>query len=135
MNLKSFLPLLLLAGVAACDKPHSQLFAERSISMIATPASAADAPGFAGRWAASTADCKNPWIIEARSLKHDDVICEFSKVETSSAGYSMGSTCTVKGGLMPGRLDIMLPDPARITTMTLSGGPFSVATALQRCPA
>jgi hypothetical protein len=127
--------MALLAGLAACDKPQSKLFAEQTVAVVAPPASAEGVPHFVGRWAAADGQCATPWVFQARSLKGGDISCEFDKVDTSSAGYSVASTCKIQGKLQPVRLSIVLPDPNRVSSLTVSGGPFLDAVALQRCPA
>lgn len=129
----ALLPIVLLAGLAACDKPQSKLFAEQTVAVVATPASAEAVPHFVGRWSTADGQCASPWVIQARSLQGGDISCEFDKVDTSSAGYSVASTCKVEGKLQPVRLSIVLPDPNRSTSLTVSGGPFQDAVALQRC--
>jgi hypothetical protein len=123
--------LMMAAGLAACGKPQG-LYAERSIPVLAPAASAETAPTFVGRWTAA-AQCKTPVVIEARSLRDGAVTCDFDRVETSSAGYSIDTVCHAAGHSTPGRLLVMLPDPAHVTSLTLSGGPFGDAVALQRC--
>ncbi len=120
-----------LLGLAACER--SSIYAERAIPMLAPPASAETPPNFVGRWAASDAQCKDPWVVKARSLKGAGVTCDFAQVEQTIAGYSVASVCRRGGGPRPGRLNMIMTDPQRPTLMTVSGGPFDGAMALQRC--
>ena len=129
------LALMLLAGLCACGKSQSGLYAERSIPILAPAASAATPPRFVGRWAASTAECATPWVFEARSLREAGLTCEFDRVDESSAGYSVATVCRMPKGPLPARLSIVLPETARVSNLTVSGGPFSDAVALQRCGA
>ncbi len=120
-----------LLGLGACER--SSIYAERSIPVLAPPASAETPPTFVGRWAASDAQCKDPWVVAARSLKAADVTCEFAQVQQTTAGYSVASVCRRNGGPEPGHLNMIMTDPQRPTLMTVSGGPFDGAMALQRC--
>ena len=128
------LPLVLLCSLAACDR-SSGLFAERSIPIAAPAASAEGAPRFVGRWALTAAQCADAWVILSHSLKAGASNCDFNKVEPSSAGYTMNAVCHEPGGPTPVRLIITAPNQARISLLTLSGGPFKDAVPLQRCPA
>jgi hypothetical protein len=123
-----------LAALGACGKSSSTgLFADRSIPLIAPAASADTAPTFVGRWAASTAQCDQPMVIEARSLAGPDADCEFDKVDQSSAGFAVSSTCKVAGKLQPVRINMIMPESDHMSSLTLSGGPFKDTLALQRC--
>ena len=130
MRHAALLPLALLLGLCACGKAETGLFAERSIPVLAPPASAETPARYVGRWAASPAQCAAPVVIEARSLRDDGFTCEFDKVDQSSAGYMATSLCRMKGGPRPSRLSIVMPEPA---SLTISGGPFKDGVALQRC--
>jgi hypothetical protein len=128
------LPLILLGSLAACDR-GSGLFAERSIPIVAPAASAEAAPRFVGRWASSTDQCVHPWVIQAHSLKAASANCDFDKIESNSAGYTVDAVCQAPGGMTPVRLSIATPDQARISLLTISGGPFRYPVPLQRCAA
>ena len=57
----------LLAGLCACDRP-SGLYSDRGVPVVA-PAAIADTPAhFVGRWAHSAAQCKAPWVMDARAI-------------------------------------------------------------------
>ena len=128
------LPLVPLCALAACDRP-SGLFNERSIPIVAPAASAENAPRFVGRWAMSAAQCADAWVIQAHSLKAGASNCDFNKIDTNSAGYTMNALCHEPAGPTPVRLTITTPNQAQISQLTLSGGPFKDAVPLQRCPA
>ena len=124
----------LLTLLCACGRREG-LYADRSIPMIAPAASAEVAPRFVGRWAASAAQCDDPLVFAARSVTSDVANCEFDKVEPSPAGYAMPAVCRGASGPTPTRLVVTAPNQAKISLMTISGGPFGHATALQRCAA
>ena len=125
---------LALWGLEACGK-GSSLYADRSIPVVAPAASADGAPRFVGRWAASASQCQDPVVLEARSLRAGGSNCDFDKVDASSAGYAVVVECHSSAGLTPGRLTIATPNQARISMLTIAGGPFRASTPLQRCPA
>ena len=56
-------------------------------------------------------------------------------VDANSAGYTVTALCHSKAGMRPSRLTISAPDKATISLLTISGGPFTDAVALQRCAA
>ena len=125
-----------LAALGACGKSGSTgLFAERSIPLIAPAAEAGTPPTFVGNWAETTAQCDQPMVIQARSLSSDSADCEFDKVDQSGAGYAVASTCKVRGKLQPVRLNMIMPESDHMSSLTVSGGPFKDALALQRCAA
>jgi len=124
------LSFVLLSLVCACG-PREGIYADRSVATIAPAASAETAPRFVGRWAASAAQCDKPLVFAPRKLSSGAANCEFDKVDPSSAGYAITAVC---GSGMPARLIITTPDEANISLLTVSGGPFKDATALQRCP-
>lgn len=130
MRNAALLPLVLLLGLCACGKSEKSLFADRSVPIRPSLASAETPARYIGHWAASQGQCSDPMVIEARSLNKDGITCEFDKVEASSAGYTATSLCRMKSGLKPARLTMVMPEPASIT---ISGGPFKDALALQRC--
>lgn len=74
-------------------------------------------------------------MMEARSLKGPATRCDFDRVDVNSAGYTAAGICRTTTGTKPGRLSIITPNQAWISTLTISGGPFTDATALQRCAA
>ena len=121
-----------LTLLCACG-PREGLYSDRSIPMIAPAASAEGAPRFVGRWAATAAQCADPLVFAARSLKSDAANCEFDKVDSSPAGYALTAVCSSSAGPNPTRLIITTPNLARISLMTVSGGPFRDPAALQRC--
>lgn len=127
-------PLILLGALAACDR-GSGLFADRSIAVVAPAASAETAPRFVGHWASAADQCPHAWVIQARSLKAAAANCDFDKVDADSAGYTINGVCEAPGGMTPVRLSIATPNQARISQLTISGGPFRYPVALQRCPA
>jgi hypothetical protein len=104
------------------------------VAIVAPAASAATAPRFVGEWASAPAQCRNPWVIKANSLQAGGHLCDFSKVDSSSAGYTASAVCRSAGKLIPGRLTFTAPDQAYISLLTVQGGPFHDAVALQRCP-
>lgn len=126
------LSFVLLAALCGCGR-RSSLYADRSIPPAVSRASAQAAPRFIGRWAASAAGCDDPWVFEARSLSSDADQCEFDKVDPNSAGYVIIGACRSPSGPKPFRLAIATPDKPEIALLTVSGGPFGDATALQRC--
>jgi hypothetical protein len=128
------LPPILLCALAACDRGHG-LYADRSIAIVAPAASAETAPRFVGRWAITAAQCADPWVIQAHSLKSASSNCDFDKIESSSAGYTANAVCHEPGGPTPVRLTFTTPNQAHISLLTVSGGPFRDAVPLQRCPA
>ena len=139
--MKPTTPLLLFAlaafgGVAtlgACTPKPQGLFAENSPSVVSAPVSEASAPRFMGRWAAVAAECHDPVIIKAKELSKDATNCDFAKVDTSTAGYSISAVCRAGAGPTPVRLTLTLPDPQHASSMTLAGGPFKTPLALERC--
>jgi hypothetical protein len=131
MKIMFSLAFVMAAGLAACGRPQG-LYADRSIPVVAPAASAETAPPFVGRWT-TAGQCQTPMVIAARSLSDGAVTCDFDRVEASSAGYSIATVCHAAGHSTPGRLLVMLPDPVHVTSLTLSGGPFSDAVAVQRC--
>jgi hypothetical protein len=139
--MKTTTPLLLFAlaafgGVAtlgACTPKPQGLFAETSPTVVSSPASEAAAPHFMGRWAVAAARCRNPVIIQAKTLRDGDTHCDFAKVETSTAGYSISAVCHAGTAETPDRLTLTLPDPDHAGSMTLAGGPFKTPLALERC--
>jgi hypothetical protein len=124
--------VLTAAALGACDRP-SGLFADRSIPIAVQPASADGAPRYVGEWARSTNQCEHPWVIKARSIQAGGSDCDFDKVESSSAGYAVAAVCHAPGGLNPVRLIIVTPNQAQISSLTISGGPFTDAVSLERC--
>lgn len=130
MRHAALLPLALLLGLCACGKAETGLFADRSIPVLAPPASAETPARYVGRWAAAPNQCGDAVVIEARSLRDAGFTCEFDKVDQSSAGYTATSLCRMKSGPTPSRLTMVLPEPA---SLTISGGPFKDGVALQRC--
>ena len=139
--MKSLTPLLLftlgafgvLATVGACTPKPQALFADSSPQVASSSVSEAGAPHFMGRWSANGGQCADPMIIKAKELHDGATDCEFAKVESSTAGYSISAVCHVGKGSTPGRLTLMLPDPYHSGSMTLSGGPYKNAVALERC--
>lgn len=134
MRHAAILSLILLGALAACSR-GSGLYADRSIPVVAPAASAEAAPRFVGRWAVSAVQCPDALVLQARSLKASGSDCDFDKVEASSAGYTVDAECHSKTGPMPVRLVITTPNQARISLLTISGGPFKDGVPLQRCPA
>lgn len=124
--------LLAAASLGACDR-RSGLFAERSIPIAVASAAAEESPRFVGEWARSPDQCQHPWVIRARSLTAGGSDCDFDKIDSSSAGYAVAAVCRAPGGLTPTRLIIVTPNQAKISTLTISGGPFRDAVPLQRC--
>ena len=125
-------PLVMLGALGACGRRDS-LYADRSIPTVAPPTSAGTAPRFVGRWAASTEQCREPWVIEARRLRARGSDCDFDKVDSNSAGYTVTAICHSNGAMTPVRMTIAAPDKAQISMLTISGGPFRDAVPLQRC--
>ncbi len=134
MRHAAILPLILLGALAACDR-GSGLFAERSIPIVAPAASAEGAPRFVGRWASAADQCPHAWVIQAHNLRASAANCDFDKVDSDSAGYTIDAVCQAPGGMTPVRLSIATPNQARISQLTISGGPFRYPVPLQRCPA
>ena len=124
---------LLLASLAACDKPKG-LYADRA-APAAPAAPAGGTPRFVGRWAVSAGQCQDPWVIEARSLKTAGWDCDFDRVDSNSAGYTVPAVCSSAKGPTPVRLSFVTPNQAQISQLTVSGGPFKDAVPLQRCEA
>ncbi len=141
-GMKATTPLLIIAlaafgGVAAlgaCTPKPQGLFADSSppisVSRVSNPAST---PQFAGRWSVGDGECRNPMIIDAKELHDDTTHCDFAKVDSSSAGYSISAVCRAGKGPEPGRLTMTLPDPIHMRQMTLEGGPYKTPVALERC--
>jgi hypothetical protein len=121
------------AALGACNR-RSGLYADRSAPPPASSENR-DAPWYVGRWARSPDQCADPWVFSAWRLDGRSVDCDFEKVEASQAGYAVSATCRSGGGLNPTRLSIVTPDQARVSTLTISGGPFTNAVALKRCAA
>jgi len=46
----------------------------------------------------------------------------------------MVGACRSPSGPKPTRFVVTTPNQARVSLLTISGGPFKVAAALQRCP-
>jgi len=126
------LSIVLLAALGACGR-GSSVYADRSAPLAAASASPQAAPRFVGRWAASTAGCDDPWVFDAHSLSSGAAQCAFDKIEPSPAGYAIVGTCRSPSGPNPVRLVVTTPDKPQIALLTVSGGPFKDATALQRC--
>ena len=122
-----------MAALGACTPKPKGLFAEASPSVVSSPASEASAPRFMGRWSSGTGQCATPVVLQAKALRYGATNCDFAKVETSTAGYSISAVCRAGAGPTPGRLTLTLPDPARAGSMTLAGGPFKAPMALERC--
>jgi hypothetical protein len=122
-----------MAALGACTPKPQGLFAETSPSVVSSPVSEASAPRFMGRWSSGTGKCAAPVVIQAKALQYGATNCEFAKVETSTAGYSISAVCRAGAGPTPGRLTLTLPDPAHAGSMTLAGGPFKTPVALERC--
>lgn len=127
------LSLALVGTLGACGRGKG-LYADRSVQIVAPAASTETAPRFVGQWAIAPAQCQNPWIIKARSLEAAGHICDFDKVDSSSAGYTASVVCRSGDKLNPGRLVFTAPNQAHIALLTVQGGPFHDAVALQRCP-
>ncbi len=127
------LSMALLGTLCACGRGGG-LYADRSVAIVAPAASAEAAPRFVGQWARAPAQCQNPWVIKAHSLQTGDHVCDFDKVDSSSAGYTASAVCRSAGKMNPTRLTFIAPDQARISLLTVQGGPFTDAVALQRCP-
>lgn len=123
----------LLALLGACGRQNG-LYADRSVRVVAPAASAEAAPRFVGRWAASAAQCDDPLVFASRSLSSGAANCEFDKVDPNSAGYTITGVCGSGKGPMPARLTVATPNEPKISLLTVRGGPFRDATALQRCP-
>jgi hypothetical protein len=130
MRHAALVPLALLLGLCACGKADKGLFADRSVPVLAPPASAGTPARYVGHWAATPAQCGDALVIDVRGLREAGFTCEFDKVDQSSAGYTATSLCRMKTGSVPSRLTMILPEPASIT---ISGGPFKDGVALQRC--
>ena len=122
-----------LTLLCACGRREG-LYADRSVPVIAPAASAQSPPRFVGRWAASAAQCDKPLVFAPRNLRSGLANCEFDKVDPSSAGYAITAVCGSGKGPIPARLIITTPNESKISLLTVSGGPFKDATALQRCP-
>ena len=135
MRYALILPIILLGALAACGRGGSGLYADRSIAIVAPTASAETAPRFIGKWATSIDQCPQAWVIQARSLKAAAANCDFDRVSADSAGYTVNAVCQAPGGLTPVRLSIATPNQARISLLTISGGPFRYPVPLERCPA
>jgi hypothetical protein len=127
-------PFVLLGALGACGRRDS-IYADRSIPTLAPVASAGAVPRFVGRWAVSTEQCNEPWVIEAHRLRARGSDCSFDKVDSNSAGYTVTALCHSRGAMTPVRLNIAAPDQAQISVLTISGGPFRDAVPLQRCVA
>ena len=126
------LALIALAALGGCGR-KSGLYADRSVPLAAPQVAGQAPPRYIGRWAASAAGCDDPWVFQAKSLSSGAVNCQFDKVEPSPAGYGIVGACGSPSGPMPVRLLVTAPDKAQIALLTVSGGPFKDATALQRC--
>lgn len=122
-----------VATLGACTPKPQGLFAETSPKVVSSPVSEASAPHFMGRWAVAASECHDPVIIQAKQLRDGATNCDFAKVETSTAGYSISAVCRAGAGPTPGRLTLTLPDPEHASSMTLAGGPFKTPLALERC--
>jgi hypothetical protein len=126
--------IVIAAGLGACGK-RSGIFADRSVAIVVPAASAETTPRYVGVWAPSAGQCADPWIIQAHSLKAAGSDCDFSKIDVSSAGYTMSAVCRAPGGPTPTRLSIVTPNQPHVSILTISGGPFRNAVPLQRCTA
>ncbi|HEY4031227.1 MAG TPA: hypothetical protein VGM25_12835 [Caulobacteraceae bacterium] len=124
--------LVLLIALCGCGRRNG-LYADRSVPLIAPTASAEDAPRFVGLWAPSAAQCVHPLVLKAHSLSSSTADCDFGKVQTSPAGYAFDAVCHTASGPTPTRLIITAPNKTQISLLTISGGPFRDAAALQRC--
>jgi len=121
-----------LAALGGCGK-RSGIYADRSTGLAVTSAAPGAPPRFVGRWAATVAGCDDPWVFETASLSSNSTQCMFDKVEPSPAGYAMNGVCRSPSGPKPTRFVVTTPNNAQIALLTVSGGPFKDATALQRC--
>jgi hypothetical protein len=130
--------ILAFAGLAACQREDSGLFASRSIPSALPAEAPGETPRFVGRWATDGAGCGQDevWVIRAKSLEGAKAVpCAFDRVQATSAGYVVATVCQTDGGPVPGRLTLTLSEYGHGRTMTVAGGPFKDAVALQRCPA
>jgi len=134
MRLAALSLIVIAATLGACGK-RSGVFADRSVAIAVPAASAEAAPRYVGLWAPTASQCDDPWVIKARSLKAAGSDCDFDKVDTDSAGYTVAAVCHAPGGLNPVRFSIVTPNQQQVSILTISGGPFHDAVPLQRCPA
>lgn len=134
MRLALVLPLIVLAALCGCGR-RSSLYADRAVPIAPPAPSTTAAPRFVGRWASSASQCQDPVVLQARRLSAGGSDCDFDKVETSLAGYSVVAECHSAAGLKPVRLTIVTPNQPKISILTISGGPFRAPAPLQRCPA
>jgi hypothetical protein len=72
-------------------------------------------------------------IIRAKTLSDGATNCDFSKVDGSTAGYTISAMCRAGAKSTPSRLNLILPDPRQPKSMTLSGGPYKMPVVLERC--
>ena len=141
--MKATTPLLLfstaavcaLALLAACMPKPQGLFAETSPGVAPVAHIEAGAPPFMGRWSVGVGHCDAPMVIQAKTLSDGTTHCDFAKVDSSTAGYTISAMCRAGAVGAPGRLNLILPDPRQSGSMTLSGGPFKTPVALERCTA
>jgi hypothetical protein len=122
-----------VAALGACTPRPQGLFADTSPAVVSSSASKGGAPRFIGRWTTTVGHCDASMVIKAKALNDGLVQCDFVKVDTATAGYSISAVCTAGKGPEPVRLTLTLPDPAHANAMTLAGGPFHQPVALERC--
>jgi hypothetical protein len=141
--MKTTTPLLLFATFAvgavavigACTPKPQGLFAETSPQVVSPAQGDSAHPHFIGRWAVGVGRCDSPMIIQAKALSDGVTNCDFAKVDGSTAGYTISAMCRAGAVNTPSRLNLILPDPQQAGSMTLSGGPFKMPVALERCAA
>ena len=127
--MKTVTPLLIMAAgfagaiavLGACTPKPQGLFAETSPAVPATPVSDTGAPHYMGRWAVDAGHCAQPMVIKAKMLDDGSNNCEFAKVDSSTAGYTISAMCRAGKAVTPSRLTLTLPDPAKTSSMTLAG--------------
>ncbi len=121
---------LLLSACGSKEPPIGASPAERGPAVaVAGP------PSFVGLWASAPAVCARPWVLKADSLQSPSVLaCQFVKVEPTSAGYTVWSTCSVGKAAAPTRLVFTLTGEGN-RSLTLTGGPFDEPLALGKCDA
>ena len=101
----------------------------------AQAASGLGADTYVGRWAVQPNLCAaGAWTFTAdRLTTAGEVACDFRMVERTATGWKISARCTAEGPPKDATLNLTLTDPAPPETMTVSGGPFELAT-VRRCP-
>lgn len=126
MSMTLSLAAFCIAGVAACGREDSSLYAQ---DRPAPPLQ-----DYIGRWAVTTDNCvSHPWVFETnRMTAADGTDCDIAKADKTPAGFSLPGICRRPEGELPGRLLLTFADA---DSVTLTGGFYKQPVTLVRCSA